>query len=907
MSRLDRPFGRTTPSLQATWVRSGALRFGSRSGPLAATVSAELPALAKHVVDDEVGLGSALAILAEIPSEAGLSDSVKCFAACARLALELASRQCVVPAIEGNRARWRALLATPSDRARAEAIAAALPRVAVPAELSPDEVVRGFLDAAVDTLYRSGTWPGPAKGVALDLSEALRTGDGAVRIRDLRFRGLGEQLAALADEAESTDVRLGIALGAPAGPAGMFTVRFTLLRAHAPPLDLERGWSKAGALWAVIRGLARAVRLHPPLGAALRGPTPRAVALDADGAWAFVRDGLPALRAAGFDVDVPPGFERGGKNRLHARLRVGVPGPDADASTPCPCRWEVTLGDEILPAHEVAQLRSMNHAILRFRDQWIVVDPADLAALPKGPEALVLPGAEAVTAVLCGVWKGVPVVADDALGKLIEMLRDPPELKAPPGLIATLRPYQARGVGWLAAMGRLGLGSCLADDMGLGKTIQLLAHLLNRRARTANRRPSLVVCPTSVLGNWIREIERFAPSLKVVRYHGATRGDRDAIERADVVLTTYGILVRDERLADYKWDVVALDEAQSIKNADSQRAQVARRLQARHRVALSGTPIENRLDELWSLFEFLMPGMLGPRAKFRREIAIPIERFGDADAAAQLRTSVGPFLLRRLKSDPDIAPDLPDKFEQVQLCALMPEQAKLYAQVVEEQMELVALAAANERRGRILGMLTRLKQVCNHPVNLLKDDTALGGRSGKLARATELLQQISERGERTLVFTQYVEMGFLLVRWLKSELGWEAPFLHGGTPAQHRDAIVERFQRGEGPPVLIISLRAGGTGLNLTSATHVIHYDRWWNPAVEDQATDRAHRIGQLRDVMVHKLVCIDTLEERIDKLLEEKRALADSIVGTGESLVASMDDDTLRRLVALGSEAVLE
>jgi SNF2 family DNA or RNA helicase len=499
---------------------------------------------------------------------------------------------------------------------------------------------------------------------------------------------------------------------------------------------------------------------------------------------------------------------------------------------------------------------------------------------------------------------------------VIEALRNPPPQDVPPDLVATLRPYQLHGYSWLATLGDLGLGACLADDMGLGKTVQAIAYLLRRRRMPGRKRsPSLVICPTSVLGNWQREIERFAPRLSVVPHHGARR-DPEEFANSDVVITTYGLLVRDrEELASIKWDSLILDEAQAIKNPDSQRARSARGLTARHRVSLSGTPVENRLDELWSLMEFLVPGLLGPRARFQREVAVPIERFGDQDMAKRLKLGVSPFLLRRMKTDPNVISDLPDKIERNEYCPLTAEQARLYKTVVEDHLEKIADAADIERRGLVLSMLTRHKQVCNHPaqyaIAIGTDSSEIGrlsGRSGKLERCEELVTAIVDNNERALIFTQYTEMGELLVRQLTGLLDDDVPFLQGGTPQKKRDELVRAFQEDESAsPILVVSLRAGGTGLNLTRATHVIHYDRWWNPAIEDQATDRAYRIGQRRDVLVHKLVTVGTLEERIDQRMAEKRQLAESVVGVGERWITELDDNALRMLVTLGEDAVVE
>ncbi|GAC1351589.1 MAG: hypothetical protein NVSMB1_06060 [Polyangiales bacterium] len=449
--------------------------------------------------------------------------------------------------------------------------------------------------------------------------------------------------------------------------------------------------------------------------------------------------------------------------------------------------------------------------------------------------------------------------------------------------------------------------------MGLGKTVQYLAYLLGRvDAAPTNGRPTLLVAPTSVVGNWEREIERFAPSLSVIRHYGADRL-RNAAEfpskPGSMVLTTYGLLRRDaELLAQVDWSVVALDEAQNIKNAASATAHAARSLRASHRFALTGTPVENRLAELWSIFEFANPGLLGPLETFRSEFAVPIERYGNSEAAERLRRIVGPFLLRRLKSDPAIIQDLPAKNEMKMICTLTREQATLYKAVVDEEMRRIEEASGIERRGRVLALLTFLKQICNHPAQYLSERGPLRDRSGKLARITEMLEEAIAAGDRALVFTQYREMGNRLVSHLEESLDCEVVFLHGGTPKNARDEMVRRFQDDPGGPrVFVLSLKAGGTGLNLTRASHVFHYDRWWNPAVEDQATDRAYRIGQKRAVQVHKLVCAGTVEEKVDRLLEQKRNLASKVVGSGEKWITEMGDSELRDLFALSTGASVE
>ena len=526
----------------------------------------------------------------------------------------------------------------------------------------------------------------------------------------------------------------------------------------------------------------------------------------------------------------------------------------------------------------------------------------------------------------------LPVVDVDAGGWLGALLSPDSDhhleaVPTPASFTGELRPYQQRGLAWLRFLDRLGLGACLADDMGLGKTAQLLALLAaerdalgdpavptgRNRRRAARPRPTLLVCPMSLVGNWQREAGRFTPALIVHVHHGAARETGAAFtraaRRADLVVTTYALMARDrDLLAKVRWGRIALDEAQNVKNPSSQAARAVRSLPADSRVALTGTPVENRLLELWSLMDFLNPGLLGTEAEFRRRFAIPIERFRDDAAARTLKRLTGPFALRRLKTDKAIIADLPAKFEMKVLTNLTREQASLYQAVVDDMVARVDTAGTGiERMGIISASMIKLKQVCNHPAHLLGDGSRLPGRSGKLARLEEILDEITASGERALCFTQFAEMGHLLQGHLAERLGCDVPFLHGGVPKRGRDEMVARFSDPAGPPVLLLSLKAGGVGLNLTAANHVIHFDRWWNPAVEDQATDRAFRIGQRRNVQVRKFVSVGTLEERIDAMIETKRDLAARIVGTGEAWLHDLSVGQLRDLVALSDDAVAE
>ena len=500
-----------------------------------------------------------------------------------------------------------------------------------------------------------------------------------------------------------------------------------------------------------------------------------------------------------------------------------------------------------------------------------------------------------------------PIVASGWLGDLLQGLPDSAlsEGVEPAGFVATLRPYQRRGLGWLQFLHRLGLGGCLADDMGLGKTPTTLAHI------SALPGPHLVICPLSVVRNWESEAARFTPMLRVAVHHGTGRSGAasfaNVVAQHDLLITTYHVAARDiEALGAVQWATVVFDEAQAVKNPETRTAKALRTLPAAQHIALTGTPVENRLSELWSIMSMVTPGLLGNLTQFRRRFAIPIERNHDVAAAEALRRLTSPFLLRRTKADKSLVPDLPDKVEQLAWAALTREQASMYQGVVDQLLADAQQATGMRRRGLVLAALTRLKQICNHPAHALADGSRLGGRSGKLTRFDELVADLLDADEQALVFTQFREMGLLLQRHLNERFALPTPFLHGGVPRKGRDRMVDEFQSGSASPLLLVSLRAGGTGLNLTAASRVVHYDRWWNPAVEDQATDRAWRIGQHRSVFVHKLVCQGTIEERVDAMINDKRALADAVVGTtGEAWLSELSTEELRDLIVLDHNAV--
>jgi len=667
----------------------------------------------------------------------------------------------------------------------------------------------------------------------------------------------------------------------------------------------------------------------------LRQAHPVGLNLDVSGAYAFLREGAPVLAEAGFGIRLPSWWQAG-RPRLAARLRAatrpsaGAPAADARLGLDAivDYKWELAIGDGSVTAEEIRELARLKVPLVRVRGQWVELRPDEVAAavrLVDGAHARTNATMSAGDVMRLGLGLemaeiGLPVAgvtADGWLGTLLAAGGPdgrPASRGTPAGFVGALRPYQERGLAWLEFLGSLGLGACLADDMGLGKTAQVLALLVAERSSpTAEASgPTLVVCPMSVVENWRREAERFAPGLAVHVHHGSERlGAEDlavAAAGADLVITTYGLVARDvEALSAIGWGRLVLDEAQNIKNSAARQAQAVRRIRAPRRIALTGTPVENRLAELWSIMEVLNPGLLGSANAFRQRFAVPIERYGDDDAAGRLRRATAPFILRRLKSDRAIIADLPDKIEMTVYCTLTREQATLYQAVVDEMLERIESSEGIERRGLVLATMLRLKQVCNHPAQMLADGSSLAGRSGKLERVEEILEEVLAEGDRALLFTQFAAFGALLRTHLRDRFGREVLYLHGGTRRADRDAMVAQFQGDGGPSILILSLKAGGTGLNLTAANHVIHLDRWWNPAVEDQATDRAYRIGQRRNVQVRKLVCAGTLEERIAALLESKRALAERVVGTGETWLTELSTAELRDLVALSADAVAE
>ncbi|MDF4252117.1 DEAD/DEAH box helicase [Streptomyces sp. WMMB303] len=907
---------------------------------LALPVTAALPVLTRaHAARQEGGAGPTTAF----------------WGAAALFALRLTAEGRLRPGVTpAGYDAWSLGPLTGEDRSALEELAAAMPPDAHAVPLpgggplrmpEPGSLLLAFLGAVADGLPRT-----PAAAVAA--GAAAFTGDEPVAVPELR--PWAAEVAAGIDGGLGLSLRIEIesphVLGAETERSGVLTEEQTgpvfrgVLQLHVPA---DRALvADAAAVWAgtaplterfgpqartdALLALRRAAAAWAPLTPLLSAAVPDSLELADEEVAELLGTSVPrALADVGLQVHWPREFARsltsravigpdgeadpsgGGRQNPHRR---GVPSR-LDPDTLLRFDWRFAIGDQEVTRAELDRLAEAGRPLVRLRDQWVLVSPQEIAAAQQRKDRKV-GTLEALDAVLTGAADTktadreaarVEVEATGWLETLRERLSDPerreePPLPPPAELRATLRDYQLRGLDWLHRMTSLGLGGCLADDMGLGKTLTLIALHLRRQHVEGCGGPTLVVCPASLVGNWQREIERFAPDTPVRRYHGPNRS-LEGLRGAEFVLTTYGTMRLDAaRLVPAdggSWGMVVADEAQHVKNPFAATARALRTIPARARVALTGTPVENNLSELWAVLDWTTPGLLGRLGTFRRRYADAAEG-GDPVAAQRLARLVRPFLLRRRKTDPGVAPELPPKTETDRAVALTPEQTGLYEAVVRESLEALKGTDGFERRGLVVELLTSLKQICNHPAQYLKEHGGrLSGRSGKLELLDELLDVLLAEGASILVFTQYVQMARLLERHLASR-HVPTQCLHGGTPLPRRDEMVRRFQEGSAP-VFLLSLKAAGTGLNLTRASHVVHYDRWWNPAVEAQATDRAHRIGQTRPVQVHRLVTEGTVEDRIADMLRRKQALADSVLGTGgESALTELTDSELAELVEL-------
>ena len=875
-----------------------------------------------------------------------------------------------------HRARWVPLLNREEDRRRLEDLASGLPLVATCAlpwreptgkrsnritRLRPEAMraanpvaccrprsgrlrVATLLADLMDAQLRKGFTPNH-EGLDPLLrawEEALSSDSGELQLSDEET----ERLATASHhwrEGVAGNVaaaRACLELATPADDEDLWPLRFFLQAEADPTLKLP-----AGAAWAagpsglqlgeikvdqpsevLLEGMGRALTVFQPIERGLDSATPEGMQLTPAEAFVLVRTAARQLRDVGVGVDLPPSLSGGLASRLGLAIKAELSersrgftlGENLDWS------WELMIGGVTLTLRELERLAGKRSPLVRHKGAWIELRPNDLKNAERFCAAnpdLSLDDALRLTATEGDTMMRLPVHQFDAGPRLQAVLEQyhqqkaPDPLPAPEGFSGQLRPYQERGLGWLAFLHRFDQGACLADDMGLGKTIQLLAFLQHLKAENELKRTVLLIAPTSVLTNWKREATAFTPELNVHEHYGPKRPStpaalKKALKDVDLVLTSYGLLQRDsELLESHDWQGLVIDEAQAIKNPSAKQSQAVRDLarpkkNSRFRIALTGTPVENRVSELWALMDFLNPRVLGEEEFFRHRYRMPIERYGDLSSLRDLKARVGPFILRRLKTDKSIISDLPEKVELSEWVGLSKEQKSLYAKTVEDTLDAIARAPHGKRHGQVLGLLTKLKQICNHPALALKEQGASEDflkRSVKLQRLEEILDEVVEAGDRALLFTQFAEWGKLLQDYLQRRWRSEVPFLSGSTSKSERQAMVDRFQEDpRGPQLFLLSLKAGGVGLNLTRASHVFHIDRWWNPAVENQATDRAYRIGQTNRVMVHKFITSGSVEEKIDRMIREKSRLAEDIIGSGEDWLGGLEMGQLKELVSL-------
>lgn len=959
----DLKFTRRNIHKAVAWLPTRKGRAAPSGGPAGgAAIPDEECCLAPHVVealplDAQQTIALLMACAGKRVATPGvlLGDDLAYWTAAMRFCGGLALRGQFLPSLVRENGGWAGRwmpIPTGADATRLETLAKALPPCARaltletgdPAPETPaGSVLRSFAGFIVDALVRSASAP---HSRAMDSLHDLWLA--ALVSPDAGVAGADSELEALAARIEEwqrpvrvaslAPFRLSFRLHEPEDGADGWQVQYLLQGTRDPSLLVPApdAWNRKcaaafGSDGAALRehllaSLGQAATICPRVEASLKQAAPEGYPLDTAGAYQFLRETAGALEQSGFGVMLPSWWtRRGAQTRLQAHAHVKSPAVAAaglSLEALVKFDWKLALGGETMSRAELSALARLKQPLMKLRGQWVEVDAAQIQAAldflkrnPSGRATVreVMRMAIGVEAPAGPVEIG-GVEATGWVGGLLARLegRTPfAELPQPEALSGTLRPYQLRGYSWLEFLKRLGLGACLADDMGLGKTIQTLA-LIQRDRAEGERRPVLLVCPTSVVTNWHKEAARFTPELPVLVHHGVARNRGAKFQKAAaqhaIVLSSYALLHRDqETLAQVDWAGVILDEAQNIKNAGTKQARAARSLVGGYRIALTGTPVENNVGDLWSLMEFLNPSFLGSESGFRKRFFIPIQVYADHGASSRLRRITSPFILRRMKTDKSIIDDLPDKQEMKVFCNLTKEQASLYEAVVKDAQTAIESVEGIQRKGLVLSTLMKLKQVCNHPAQFLKDNSALDGRSGKLARIAEMLEETLQQNDRSLIFTQFTEMGDILQRHIRESFGIEVLYLHGGTPRKQRDRMVERFADPAGPRVFLLSLKAGGTGLNLTQASHVFHFDRWWNPAVENQATDRAFRIGQTKNVQVHKFVCAGTLEEKIDEMIERKKDVAGRVVGAGEAWLSELSNAQLRNLFALRKDAVGE
>ena len=752
----------------------------------------------------------------------------------------------------------------------------------------------------------------------------------------------------LSDTTTQSKVQLGLQLHeAAAESPNQWRVEF-VLNSHQDPsfkLRLSDFWQQGKQLYQTLLEqqfgadieqqlliqLAHAAKIYPKLWQGMETSQPDSVYLTLNEAFEFIKEQAWILEDAGFKIIVPAWLTPKGRQRAKLRLRSSKSkSSNAAAGSKSYVslenlinyHYELAIGDEVVSVEEWQQLIESKVPLVQFRGQWVELDHNKMAEMLQLWQQQQHQNAtltvQELLKTLAEQNDTFAVSMEDSLATMLEKLTDNSQLEPidePPGLNATLREYQKRGVAWLRYLESLGLSGCLADDMGLGKTMQVIALLLLEKTTAVKTAPTLLIAPTSVLGNWQKEVEKFAPQLKTLIHHGNQRQKNTEkfialCQEYDMVISSYTLMRKD--LALFKacpWQRLVLDEAQNIKNPKTAQTKALTSLDVPHRLALTGTPVENRLMDLWSIFNFLNPGYLGKQAQFRKNYELPVQRDNDEQQSAILKKLVQPFILRRLKTDKNIIKDLPDKIENKQYCNLSKEQASLYEAVIKDVDAQLDAAEGIARQGLMLSTLMKLKQICNHPMQFLQDGSAFTPeRSHKLERLSEMLEEALAEGDSVLIFTQFTEIGENLHRYLHHEKRYPTYYLHGGTSRKNREQMISNFQNPDTlPSIFVLSLKAGGVGITLTQANHVFHFDRWWNPSVENQATDRAFRIGQQKNVFVHKFVTLGTLEERIDQMIEDKQKIADSIIGSDENWLTQLDNHAFRQLIALNQQYIME
>lgn len=907
--------------------------------------------------------------------DAWLGSDLRFWSHLCRWSLDLLARGKFLPTLKGNIACWQPLLDSSIDQSRLADFARTMPDICrsysgntkvfttnpgntevfttnrndLP--IAPQELIWQFLSRAIDSQVRvianANTLPSTASPVR-EWLQALTSSDGMMEATGI------EGISAILDRwtapvqhllqgqqsfltcfklhppPSSQDWMLEYCLQAADDPE--FLVDATTIWNNPVERLVVRDRTIEQPQETFLSGLGLASRLFPPIEASLETPRPLFCRLTPVQAYEFIKSAAWRFQDRGLGVILPPSLanREGLASRLGLSIRATNPKlkktEKIGLQSLLNFKWELTIGQQRLSEAEFKELISRGSPLVQINGEWVELQPQDVRAAEeflasrKDKVNLSLEDALRIGTGDTQTIQKLPVVSFEASGvlqELLDRLTDNSSIDAiatPANFRGELRPYQARGASWLAFLQRWGLGACLADDMGLGKTIELIAFLLHLQEQDALIGPILLVCPTSVLGNWEREVKRFAPILKTLVHHGEKRAKgkdfAKTIKERSLILTSYSLAFRDEKeLSSVEWQAVVLDEAQNIKNPSSKQSQTVRQLQTELRIALTGTPVENKLQELWSIMDFLNPGYLGTRQFFQRRFAMPIEKYGDPNSLQTLRSLVGPFILRRLKTDRDIIQDLPEKQEMTVFCGLSEAQAQLYQEVVDKSLSKIDASDGIMRHGLILALLTKLKQICNHPAQFHKQKTLTNPQqSSKLMRLESMLSEAISEGDRALIFTQFAEWGKLLKPYLEQQFGSEVLLIYGNTRRKDREEMVDRFQQDpQGPKIMMMTLKAGGVGLNLTRANHVFHFDRWWNPAVENQATDRAFRIGQIRNVQVHKFVCSGTLEEKIHEMIEGKKLLAEQVVGTGEQWLTELDSDRLRDLLLLDRSAIID